>query len=49
MSEQYFLMNKDSPLLSFTCSRNEYEEPIFSDTLPPPKEAGASCSTALLG
>lgn len=29
MSEQYFLMNKDSPLLSFTCSRNEYEEPIF--------------------
>ena len=29
MSVQYYLMNKDKPLLSFICERNEYEEPIF--------------------
>ena len=27
----YILMNKDRPLLKFTCSRDEFDEPVFQE------------------
>ena len=31
MSNEYVLMNKDVPVLSFLCERNEFEEPTFRE------------------
>ena len=28
---EYVLMNKDVPVLSFLCERNEFDEPIFQE------------------
>ena len=30
---EYILMNKDSVILSFLCSRNEFDEPAFRELL----------------
>ena len=30
---EYVLMNKDSAILSFLCSRNEFDEPEFRELL----------------
>ena len=31
MKTEYVLMNKDSAVLSFLCSRNEFDEPTFQE------------------